>query len=107
MGKMGTVTRDEAIAVLRKHEPELKAAGVASVSLFGSTARGEAEPADVDVAVRLSENFSSGGFDYFYQLDQLEQRLSRLLDCKVDVVAEPVRKKPFQQEIDRDRALAF
>jgi|SRR5215471_9246003 len=101
------MTRDEVIAVLRKNAPELKAAGVASASLFGSIARGEAQPADVDVAVRLSENFSSGGFDYFYQLDQLEQRLSRLLGCKVDVVAEPVRKKLFQYAIDRDRAVAF
>jgi uncharacterized protein len=101
------MTRDAVIDILREHEPELKAAGVESVSLFGSTARGEAEPADVDVAVRLGERFSSGGFDYFYQLDQLEQRLSRMLGCRVDVIAEPVRKKPLQREIDRDRALAF
>lgn len=101
------MNRDEVIAVLRNHEPELRASGVASLSLFGSTARGEADPADVDVAVRLSEGFSSGGFDYFYRLDQLEQQISRMLGCKVDVVAEPVSKKPFQQEIDRDRARAF
>jgi predicted nucleotidyltransferase len=99
--------RDQAITILRQHAPELKAAGVLSASLFGSTARGEANPGDVDVAVLLEEGFSSGGFDYFYQLDQLEQRLSKLLGCKVDVVSEPVRKQPFQQAIDRDRALAF
>ena len=99
--------RDQAIATLRHCAPELKAAGVVSVSLFGSTARGEADPGDVDVAVRLPREFSSGGFDYFYQLDQLEKRLSRLLGCKVDVVAEPVRKPIFLHEIDRDRALAF
>ena len=99
--------RDQAIATLRHCAPELKAGGVVSVSLFGSTARGEAAPGDIDVAVRLGDDFSSGGFDYFYQLDQLEQRLSQLLGCKVDVVAEPVRKQLFQREIDRDRALAF
>ena len=98
------MNRDDVIAVLRDHEPELRASGVASLSLFGSTARGESQPADVDLAVRLSEPFSSAGFDYFYRLDQLEQLLS---GCKVDVIAEPVRKKPFQREIDRDRLLAF
>jgi len=99
--------RDRVIATLREHEPELKAAGVVSVSLFGSTARGEADPGDVDLAVRLGGDFSHGGFDYFWRLEQLQQRLSRLLGCKVDVVAEPVRKERFQTEINRDRALAF
>ena len=101
------MNRDNVIATLRRCAPELKADGVVSVSLFGSTARGEADPADVDVAVRLAKEFSSGGFDYFYRLDQLEQQLSQLLGCKVDVVTEPVRKQLFQRRIDRDRAIAF
>ncbi len=101
------MTRDQVIATLRQHEPELRSAGVVSLSLFGSTARDEADPADVDIAVRLAERFSSGGFDYYYQLEQLQQRLSRLIGCKVDLVPEPLRKERFQHEIDRDRALAF
>ena len=101
------MNREQVLAKLRENEPELKAAGVVSLSLFGSSARDEANPTDVDVAVRLAKDFSSGGFDYFYQLEQLQQRLSRLLGCKVDVVPEPVKKQRFQQEIDRDRALAF
>lgn len=100
--------RQQVIATLRDYAPELKAIGVLSASVFGSTARGDAGPdSDVDVAVRLADNFSSGGFDYFGRLDDLEQQLSRLLGCKVDVVTEPVRKEKFQQEIDRDRALVF
>jgi predicted nucleotidyltransferase len=44
--------------MLRAHETELHAAGVLSVSVFGSVAREEAGPGpDVDVAVRLSESF--------------------------------------------------
>lgn len=43
--------------MLRENEPELKAAGVVSVSLFGSTARGEFDPGDVDIAVRLGADF--------------------------------------------------
>ena len=101
------MSREEAIRALRAHERELRAAGVIGASLFGSTARGESAPGDVDIAVRLSKDFSRGGFDYFGRLEDLEQRLSSLLGCKVDVVEEPVRKERFQQEIDRDRALAF
>jgi predicted nucleotidyltransferase len=99
--------RDQVIATLRRCESELKATGVVSASLFGSTANVEATPGEVDVAVRLANGFSAGGFDYFHQLDQLEQRLSRFLGCKVHVVAEPVRKQAFQNQIDRDRARAF
>ena len=102
-----SMTRKEAIAILRRHEPELKAAGIVSASLFGSTARGESDPGDVDIAVRLNERFSTGGFDYFWQRDQLRENLSKLLGCKVDIVEEPVRRPRFQKEIDRDRALAF
>jgi predicted nucleotidyltransferase len=52
------------------------------------------------------EGFSRGGFDYFGRLEELEQRLSLMLGCKVDVVEEPVRKQRFQTQIYRDRALA-
>ena len=99
--------RDRVIASLREHEQEFRAAGVLSVSLFGSVARGEDETHDVDVAVRLGESFSSPGLDYFGRLAELEQRLSEILGCKVDVVEEPARKPRLQIEIDRDRTIAF
>ena len=92
---------------LKSHEQELRATGVVSLSLFGSTARGESDPADIEIAVRVDESFSRGGLDYFGRLEELEHRLSELLGRKVDVVVEPVRKERFQREIDRDRALAF
>jgi predicted nucleotidyltransferase len=99
--------REHIISVLRAHEPELRASGVSSVSLFGSVARGEPYPQDVDIAVRVEEAFSEGGLDFFHHLDLLERRFRELLGCEVDVVTEPVRKKDFQEEIDRDRAIAF
>jgi predicted nucleotidyltransferase len=99
--------REQVIATLKGHERELRAAGVVSVSVFGSLARGDNAAHDVDVAVRLSEEFSAPGLDYLGRLAHLEQRLSEMLGCKVDVIEEPVRKERFQREIDRDRALAF
>ena len=102
------MNRDQIISRLRAHETEPKAAGVLSVSIFGSAARGEnLADSDVDIAVRLGENFSKPGLDYFSRLDNLQARLSEILGCKVDVVEEPVRKDRFQSRIDMDRALAF
>jgi uncharacterized protein len=98
---------NQVIAALKAHEQELRMAGVLSVSLFGSVARGENAAHDVDVAVRLGENFSMPGLNYFNRLSELEGRLSGILGCKVDVIEEPVRKKRFQTEIDRDRTVAF
>lgn len=98
--------RRQVIAMLRDHEPELKAIGVESASVFGSVGRDEARP-DSDVAVRLDNRFSQGGLDYFWQLERLQERLSRLLGRKVDIVTEPVRKERLKAAIDRDRALVF
>lgn len=99
--------RTQVLAALKQHEAELRTAGVLSVSLFGSVARGEDSANNVDVAVRLGEGFSARGLDYFRRLRELEARLSGILGCKVDVIEEPVRKERFQAEIDRDRAPAF
>ena len=107
MCKIGFMERADVIAALKAHERELRMAGVESVSLFGSVARGEDFARDVDLAVRLGEGFSAPGLNYLRRLSELEGRLSGILGCKVDVVEEPVRKKRFQTEIDRDRALAF
>jgi predicted nucleotidyltransferase len=99
--------REQVIAALKAHEPELRAAGIATVSLFGSLARGDSRARDVDVVVRLRETFSKPGLDYVGRLQDLERRLSEIIGCKVDVIEEPVRKERLQREIDRDRALAF
>lgn len=100
--------REQAKATLKGCEPELKALGVLSASIFGSVARGDAGPdSDIDLVVRLSNDFSGHGFDYFSRLEHLKQRLSAILGCRVDVIEEPVRKPRLQAEIDRDRQLAF
>lgn len=99
--------RDEGTAVLRRLKPEPKAAGVQSVSLLGETARGEAHAADADVTVRPTENLSAGGLEYLYQMDQFEKLTVQVLACKVDLVAEPIRKPALRHSIDKNRAGAF
>lgn len=105
--EIGSMERDRVLATIKAHEQELRADGVLSVSLFGSVARGEDSQHDVDLAVRLGENFSAPGLNYLTRLSELEGRLSGILGCNADVIEEPVRKKRFQTEIDRDRTLVF
>ena len=57
---MRRIDREQVIAILRAHEAELRSAGVESVSLFGSVARGEPFPQDVDVAVRRQARSKKG-----------------------------------------------
>ena len=59
--------RGQVIAMLRAHEPEVKAAGVLSLSVFGSVAREDAGPESLGrlCVWRL--------LDYFGRLDDLEQ----------------------------------
>jgi predicted nucleotidyltransferase len=77
------------------------------MSIFGSVARQEAQPHDVDIAVRLAENFAGAGFEYFGRLEDLRIRLVTILGSEVDVLEELVRNKRQQNEIDKDRVIAF
>jgi predicted nucleotidyltransferase len=100
--------REEIIATLRAHEPELRAAGVSSLALFGSAARGEQrDDSDIDLVVRLTDEAAVGGFAYFGRLDALSRRLQAILQRPVDVVAEPVRKDRLRRRIEEERVIAF
>jgi predicted nucleotidyltransferase len=100
------MNRNQALAVIQRHRAELKELGVVSLSLFGSTARNEADAnSDVDVAVRLEDIPS--GFATLARLDRVRERLSELLGVRVDVVPEPEEPGRLKAAIDRDRCLAF
>jgi uncharacterized protein len=102
------MSRDEIIAKLRAHEPELRAAGVTKLALFGSAARGDQrEDFDVDVVVGLIDEARQEGFAYFGRLDRLTKRLAEILDRPVDLVAEPIQKDRLRREIEKDRMVAF
>lgn len=96
--------RNAVLERLRAHEAELKAMGVARLSLFGSVARGEAgSDSDVDVAVELDHGRGIDLLDFA----QINLRLNDLLGAKVDLISEPARRPDFQAEIERDRVDAF
>jgi predicted nucleotidyltransferase len=102
------LNRDEIIAALRAHESELRAAGVASLSLIGSTARREEQEAsDLDVLVRLEAGQARNGFAYFGMIDRLAHHLETIVRRPVDVITEPVRKPRLRREVEKDRVVAF
>jgi len=93
-----------ALTRLKAHEAELRQMGVSSLSVFGSTARGEAGPSsDVDLAATFSKDARVGAFRFA----EIALRLGDVLGVHVDLVGEPARKPVMQQQIDRDRLRVF
>jgi uncharacterized protein len=108
MEETTALKRDDILVALRAHESELRAAGVASLSLVGSVARGGAEEmSDLDVLVRLEADPARNGLAYFGFIDRLARRLEAIVHRPVDVIAEPVRKPGLRREIEKDRVVAF
>ena len=95
---------EDVIATLRAHETDLRAAGIQSLALFGSVARGDADPSsDVDLVVT---------FDPVTRIDLilvvgLERELGEILGRKVDLLLVPVEKARLRANIERDRKHVF
>ena len=89
------------IAKLREHEPELKAAGIVHLRLFGSVARGEAAAgSDVD----LMAEFDKSKRLTLVNVGSLQSRLSELLGVNVDLsspewMREPVKSRALSEAI--------
>lgn len=98
------MNRQSVIDRLSREQSSLQALGLAGLSLFGSTARGQDRAgSDVDLAVTLVE---TAKIDLF-RFAAISERLSRLLGAKVDLVVEPARNARMQAQIDRDRVRVF
>jgi uncharacterized protein len=75
--------RDEALRRLRAHEAELRAAGVAALFLFGSTARDEAGPdSDVDLFMDAADDERFSLFDFL----DVKYRITHVLDQQADLL---------------------
>jgi predicted nucleotidyltransferase len=98
------MNRDAVIATLRAHELELRAAGVTRLSLFGSTARGEARPdSDIDLLARFDDALPLSLLDVI----RIEDQLSDLLGQPVDLIEEGTLKAGVRQSVDREAVRAF
>jgi uncharacterized protein len=88
--------RDEAIARLREHEPELKALGVQHLYLFGSTGRGEARAeSDVD----LFFDHERGKLSLFGLMD-VKERAAQILGRQTDIMTRESLHKTLRPRIE-------
>jgi hypothetical protein len=96
--------RDEVIAALRAHEPELRAAGVIRLSLFGSTARDEARAdSDIDLLAAFDGTRKLSLLD----LIGIENKLADLLGHPVDLIEEGTLRPRARQSASREAVRAF
>jgi hypothetical protein len=96
--------KDRIIVILRDHAPELKAAGVVHLRVFGSVARGEASPqSDVD----LMADFDKSKPITLLTVGRLESRLRDLLGVKVDLSSADWMKEPVRNQALREAVIAF
>ena len=96
--------REHVIAKLRAHERQLKDAGIVSLSLFGSTARGDAGP---DSDVDLLAAFDSTRRISLLDIVGMELDLSDLLGCKVDLIEEGTLKPRVRKSVESEVVRAF
>ena len=95
--------RDDAIAILKEHESELRRLGVEHLYLFGSTARGEArEDSDVDLFFDHPEG-SLG----LYQLMDVKDAAARILGRKTDIMTRRSLHRVLRERIEASALQVF
>ena len=103
-GETEGMDREHVIATLRAHERQLKEAGIVRLSLFGSTARGDARPdSDVDLLAAFDDTRRLSLLDVIH----LENQISDLLGCKVDLAEEGKLKPRVQKGVESEVVRAF
>jgi predicted nucleotidyltransferase len=89
---------------LRAHEADLRASGIESIAVFGSTARGEAGPdSDVDLLIR----YDPLGSTNLIKVGRLREHLAKLIGKDIDLLSEPILKSRLRNQVYRDHVIAF
>ena len=92
------------IEKLRHHEPELKAAGILHISVFGSVARNEATTvSDVD----LLADFDKSKRMTLVKVGSLQSRLSDMLGARVDLSSTDWMREPVKSKALSEAVIAF
>jgi predicted nucleotidyltransferase len=92
------------IARLREKETELRARGVAHAALFGSRARGDAQPgSDTDIMIEIDPEAHIGVWGYA----GLKDYIASLFDGPIDVVNLEGLKPYVRPAVTADAIYAF
>jgi len=96
--------REVILATLRKHAPELRAAGLIHLRIFGSVARGDASPqSDID----LLADFEESRPVTLVTMGSLQSRLADLLGAKVDLSSTDWMRDSVRNQALEEALLAF
>lgn len=95
---------EEALAILRRYEGDLRARGVRRAALFGSLARGDERPdSDIDIMVEIEPDAQITVFDYA----DLKEYIAGLFDGRADVVRRETLKPYIAPAATADAIYAF
>ncbi|MDT7533253.1 nucleotidyltransferase domain-containing protein [Sphingobium sp. SA2] len=98
------MTREEAIARIKPHEAELRAAGITSLALFGSVARGEARAdSDVDLMCEIDKTRVHDLLDFI----GIQLRLKDIVGQQVDLVQQAFMRPRIAQNAAKDQIRVF
>jgi predicted nucleotidyltransferase len=98
------MSRDDIIAILRLHEAELHRLGIVHLSLFGSTAPGEAGlDSDIDLLATFDPKSNLSLLDVL----EIEHHLVQKLGREVDLVEESALKPRVRERAAKDAIRAF
>jgi len=82
------------INIIKKNRKDLSRFGVASLSIFGSVARGSAGPkSDIDMLVEFNKPVS------FFEFLDLKEYLEKIFERKVDLVTVDALKPQLKKQI--------
>jgi predicted nucleotidyltransferase len=98
------MNRTDALDVLKRSEPALRARGVRRAAIFGSVARGDHRPnSDIDIMVEIDPEAHITVFDYV----DLKDFIASLFDGPVDVVNREGLKPYVRPAATADALYAF
>ena len=95
---------EDALAILRRNEGDLRARGVRRAALFGSVARGDNRPdSDIDIMIEIEPAARITVYDYV----GLKEYIASLFDGPVDVVSRDNLKPYVRPAATADATYAF
>jgi hypothetical protein len=96
--------RERVLTILREHETELKATGIAHLRLFGSVARGEqTHGSDIDLLADFDESTRMT----LVKLCHIQHQISDLLGAEVDLIPSRGLRDFARENATREAVLAF